>query len=327
MIHKNTRLIIFITMSCIIPLFTNAQSWAQMENDYNSFLKNKQNDLAISKAREMHSWAMKSEGDTSIYLPISLKLIGNAFINANSDSAIVYFNLALTTLNKQKRENHIQSAKLHFNKSNIYNKLGDKNLSLFESEQANIILSILNYPEYPFCIRPLINAGILYREKQNYNSSIICFQKCSDLIEEYEGISSENYVASLYRLGNVYWESSNYDSALFIYKKAILIEKNLDGIEDSVKYKNILLTAQLFQSKNFNEDALMLYLKAEDFIKRINEVNETEYANLLGIIGNLYFDLLKYLEAEDYYKQTIDIYKKNLLTKTVHLRTISHKLK
>ena len=102
MIHKNTRLIIFITLSCIISLFTNAQSWDEMENDYNSFLKNKQNDLAISKAREMNSWAMKSEGDTSIYLPISLKLIGSAY--ENSDSAIFYYNSALNVLEKQNRK-------------------------------------------------------------------------------------------------------------------------------------------------------------------------------------------------------------------------------
>ena len=102
MIHKETRLIIFITLICIIPLFTNAQSWAQMENDYNSFLKNKQNDLALSKAREMNSWAMKSAGDTSIYLPISLKLIGNAY--ENRDSAIFYYDSALNVLEKQNRK-------------------------------------------------------------------------------------------------------------------------------------------------------------------------------------------------------------------------------
>ena len=159
MIHKITRLIVFITLSCIIPLFANAQSWDKMENDYNSFLKNKQNDLAVSKAREMNSWAMKSEGDTSIYLPISLKLIGSAF--NNNDSAIFYYDAALSILKKQNRKNHLQTAKIHYNKALIFKKVKNTNLSLQESENAIAILDKIGYPEYPFCIWPLINAGTI----------------------------------------------------------------------------------------------------------------------------------------------------------------------
>ena len=54
-----------------------AQTWEQMENDYNALLKNKQNDLAVSKAKEIYNWVKKNEGDTCIHLPISLKLIGS----------------------------------------------------------------------------------------------------------------------------------------------------------------------------------------------------------------------------------------------------------
>ena len=297
---------LFAIIVSMIPRISNAQSWIQMENEYNDLLKKKQNDLALNKAKEIYNWVKKNESDTCIHLPICMKYIGNAFINA--DSAIVYYDLALNALKTQKRENHIQSAKIHYNKSNIYNKIGDKNLSLIESEQAIIILNNLNYPEYPFCIWPLINAGTLNREKQNYTSSIKFFQKCLDLTGKYEGISSKNYVASLYRLGNVYWECSNYESATVTLKKAILIEKELENVEDSVKFKNILLTAQLFQSKNLNEDALFVYLEAEGYSKINNGINNIEYANILGAIGNLYRELNRYNEAEDYYSKSNNIF-------------------
>lgn len=294
---------IIVTMT---PRISNAQSWVQLENEYNNLLKNKLNDLAVIKAKEMYNYIKTNESDTCIQLPISMKYIGNSFINV--DSAIFYYDLALNTLKKQKRENHIQSAKIHYNKSNIYNKIGDKNLSFFESEQAIIILSNLNYPEYPFCIWPLINLGTLHRESKNYSSSIKFFQKCLDLTGKHEGISSENYVASLYRIGNINWECTNYDSATFILKKAIFIENKLENIEDSVKYKNILLTAKLFQSKGFYEDALFLYLQAEDYSKKINGVNNIQYANILGTIGNVYRELKRYNEAEDYYSKSSNIF-------------------
>ena len=302
MINKDTRLIVFITLSCIIPLFANAQSWDQMENDYNSFLKNKQNDIAVSKAKEMCSWTIKSEGDTSIYLPISLKLIGNAY--KNSDSAIFYYDAALNILKKQKRTYHIESAKLHYNKAIIFKKVKKPNLSLQESENAIAILDKIGYTEYPFCIWPLINAGTIYRENQDYNSASKLFQKCLDLTGAYEGVSSNNYITTLYRLGNISWEASNYDTATVLLKKAILIEKSIESIDDSVKIKNVLLTAQLFEAKYFFKEALPLYFEVEDYIKTIYGVNNIEYYFILDRIGGVYRDFGNYIKAEDYYSKS-----------------------
>ena len=103
MINKNSNIFhyVFIVIFCaIIPCIAHAQSWNQMENEYNNLFKNKENDLAVNKAKEMYNWVKKNESDTCIHLPMSLKYIGNAFIN--NDSAIAYYDIALNILKKQK---------------------------------------------------------------------------------------------------------------------------------------------------------------------------------------------------------------------------------
>jgi hypothetical protein len=70
---------LFVIIISLIPRITNAQSWVQLENEYNDLLKKKQNDLAINKAKEMYNWVKNNESDTAIHLPICMKYVGNAF--------------------------------------------------------------------------------------------------------------------------------------------------------------------------------------------------------------------------------------------------------
>ena len=52
-----------------------SQTWDQLETEYNNLTKNKQNELALNKAKEIYSWVKANESDTSIHLPICFKLI------------------------------------------------------------------------------------------------------------------------------------------------------------------------------------------------------------------------------------------------------------
>ena len=68
-----------------------AQSWEKMEEDYKSLMTIDRK-LAVVKAKEMLLLVFKNEGDTSLRIAISNKLIGNAFSEINSDSAVHYYN-------------------------------------------------------------------------------------------------------------------------------------------------------------------------------------------------------------------------------------------
>ena len=310
MIHKDTRLIIFITLICIIPLFTHAQSWAQMENDYNSFLKNKQNDLAVSKAREMYSWAMKSEGDTSIYLPISLKLIGSTY--KNSDSAIFYYDSALNVIEKQNRKYHIQSAKLHYNKSLRYSKEKNIDLSLQESEEAISILEKLEYPEYPFSDWALTNAGNICREMKKNSQAENYFKKSLEIIKKNVGELHQDYLKGLNNLGSLYKELGDYKSAEMYYKQASDISKKVLG-EENIDYASSLNSLGfLYYSMGNFRAAEPYYKQASDTYKKVLGEEHIDYARSLGRLGVLYSKLIDYKTAEICIKQASEIYKKVL---------------
>ena len=308
MIHKDTRLIIFITLICIIPLFTHAQSWAQMENDYNSFLKNKQNDLAVSKAREMYSWAMKSEGDTSIYLPISLKLIGSAY--KNSDSAIFYYDSALNVIEKQNRKYHIQSAKLHYNKSLRYSKEKNIDLSLQESEEAISILEKLEYPEYPFSDWALTNAGNICREMKKNSQAENYFKKSLEIIKKNVGELHQDYLKGLNNLGSLYEELGDYKSAEMYYKQASDISKKVLG-EENIDYASSLNSLGfLYYSMGNFRAAEPYYKQALDTYKKVLGEEHIDYARSLSNLGLLYHSMGDFKMAEQNYLEAIEIQKK-----------------
>ena len=148
-----------------------AQTWNQLEKEYNDLTKNKQNDAALIKAKEIYSWVKVNERDTSIHLPISLKLIGNSFKSINYDSALYYYHLGLKALTKQKRDNHIQVAKILYNKATVYYNLKNDSIALITDLEAMENLKKLNFPEYPFCIWSLNRTSDFYYNKNDYNKA------------------------------------------------------------------------------------------------------------------------------------------------------------
>ncbi len=289
-----------------------AQTWEQMENEYNTLLKNKQNDLALVKAKEMYSWVETNESDTSIHLPISLKYFGNAFIN--NDSAIVYYDMALTILKKQKRENHIQAAKIHFNESNRYRSINNKELCLREAESSIRVLNYLKFPEYPFCTWPLKIAAEVYQEKANYSVAIQYYKIITELIERYKGKNNNDYVNSLFALGNINWILTNYELSKIQYKNALEIQKTLLGSDNFEYSKSLSLIASLYRDKNYYEEAITLYFEAQDIEKRISGEESLRYAYVLNGMAFIYWQMGNYDKAELFYNLVIEICKKNFIT-------------
>ena len=206
-----------------------AQTWNQLEKEYNDLMKNEQNELAVTKAKEIYSWVKVNESDTSIHLPISLKLIGNAFVN--NDSAIVYYDFSLNILKKQKRENHIQVAKLHYNKSNRYRSLNNRELSLREAESSIQVLTYLNFPEYPFCTWPLERLGFLYSDMRDYKKAETYHLQALEIRKKVLGEEHPDYAASLNNLGNLYSDMGDFKKAETYHLQSLAIKKKVLGEE------------------------------------------------------------------------------------------------
>ena len=318
MINKNSNIFhyVFIVIFCaIIPCIAHAQSWNQMENEYNNLFKNKENDLAVNKAKEMYNWVKKNESDTCIHLPMSLKYIGNAFIN--NDSAIAYYDIALNILKKQKRENHIQSAKIHYNKSNRYNFLNNRELSLREAESSIQVLTYLNFPEYPFCTWPLNSKAQIYFSGGEFEKAEVLYKQIVEITSKYKGNYSAEYATAITALANMYFNEYNYSAADPLYQEASKLYKAIYG-ESNVDYALSLHNlGALYHETNNNTLAKDLFIEALKIKKDQLGSNNLNYAVTLIGLGNVQYSLGESKDAKKTFKNLLNIYSENYDTLSI----------
>ena len=287
-----------------------SQTWDQLETEYNNLLKNKENDLAVTKAKEIYYWVKANESDTSIHLPISLKLIGNAFVN--NDSAIVYYDIALNFLKKQKRENHIQVAKLHYNKSNRYGSLNNRELSLREAESSIQVLTYLNFPDYPFCIWPLERLGFLYSDIGDYKKAEPYYLQALAIQKKVLGEEHPDYASSINDLGTLYINMGDYKKAEPYYLQALAIQKKVLGEEHPDYASSLNNLGILYSDIGDYKKAETYYLQSLAIRKKVLGEEHPGYAMSLNNLGALYKDMGDYKKAETYQLQAFTIRKKVL---------------
>ena len=218
------RLVIILFIFCFNSGYT--QTWEQLETEYNTLLNNKKNDSALIKSKEMYSWVKVNEGDTSLNLPISLKLIGNSF--ENNDSSLFYYELALKNLKIQNRENHIESELIFYNFSktlenkyfNIglwHYKNGDyKKAELWWLEALDIRKNILVKDSSGYS-NILNNIGLLYLNMGNYKIAEPYFQQSLEIRKNHLVEEDRDYIASLKDLSFLYDKLGSYKKAEYYY--------------------------------------------------------------------------------------------------------------
>lgn len=301
------KTILFILLS-IIAFASNAQNWELLKKEYDVLVENKKDSLSVLKAKELFNWVSQNENDTSINLPISLKLIGNSYLYINRDSSLFYYNKSLELLKKQNRTSHIQYVRVLYNKSNIYyyfeNKRNDS-LALVEVLKSIKILEDLNYPEYPFNTWPLKRGALLYYSKGNfYESKQLSLQYFKIKKENLDTVNIE-YFEEKIRLGYCYKELNNFYDAELVLKSCLSEIKYSLG-EKNELYANCISNLISLENTRGNYEKTIYYYKLELENIKLNFGPENEkYFKCLSTIG-LYYEFLKdFKSAIDYYTQAI----------------------
>ena len=302
------RLVIILFIFCFNSGYT--QTWEQLETEYNTLLNNKKNDSALIKSKEMYSWVKVNEGDTSLHLPISFKFIGNAFMNINKDSALNYYDSGLKVLKKQKRENNIQTAKLHYNISNIYYKLKLIDLSLESALKSNSILNEIGYSEYPFCIWPLKRIAEIYSSKSDFKKAIPYELKSYEISKTLLGVKNKACANSLVNIGLLYYNLYEFKDAENYLLQSLIIFKDIDYPEYDYPIKAILSLYLYYNSINYPKDYYEnLWIENIYLYKKFNKFNTEECASVLQSLGSFYFTKERYSDAELYITESINSYK------------------
>ena len=293
-----------------INLNVYSQTWTQLEAEYNLIVKNGQADLQLNKAKEIYSWVNYNENDTSIHLPISLKLIGNSFMEIYPDSSLAYYNFALEILDKQNRLTNIQTSKIHYNKSKVYALKGNDILELIEIEKSIEILEKLNYPDFPYCTWPLNSAVKIFTSRGDFQKKEVMLKKNIELTLIYLGNNSIEYAICLIKLGEFYSDMNDYKKSLPYFLESLAILKKTLGEEHHNYSSNLLSLGNIYADIGDNNMAEAYYLECLDIYKKTIGEESQEYASILMNLGILNMQMKKSKRAELYMLRSLSIFEK-----------------
>ncbi len=300
--------VLIVIIVFLFPRITQAQTWEQMENDYENLLNESQNDLALNKAKELKQFALRNEGDTSLKYAVSLRYIGNCFrFNNNNDSAIFYLEKSLSTL---KNQNRYYSLEASFCLNNLGIILSDRSEYIkaidFYLESLKLKTQILG-AGHDDCLSILNNIAIVYSETGNYEAAENYYLKVLEGKKINE--SKPDYASILNNLGSHYSDIGNYDLALKYYMESINIRKRYLNINHP-DYISSLNNIGKFYLVNSNYKLAEKYFRLGlSLIKKEDGYNQKNLNSLLTNLGYLNLEIGNYKDARIYFSKAIDLAK------------------
>jgi len=291
----------------------NAQDlYEEYKVNYDRLRKEEKHDSALVFAKQMNTWALQNETDTSLRYAVSLRYVGNCFNSLNNvDSAKYFFDFSLSTLRIQGREKSINAIRCIHNIGVIYYNLKDyeKTDSLW-----TIVLGLnrlLDDKSDDFR-DALNNLVALNNDRGNYDQSK---KYMLELLEstklKYGGMSIE-YANRSNELGIIFSDMANYKDAETYYKEALDIREKKLGIDHQDFANSLNNLGLLYKAKGDFKSAEILLIQSLEIRKKLFSEEHPDYASSLNNLGILYSDLGNYKTAEAYYKQSIEIRNKLL---------------
>jgi CHAT domain-containing protein/Flp pilus assembly protein TadD len=297
--------------------------------DYDRLRKQEKHDSALVVAKQMNSWALKNETDTSLRYAVSLRYVGNCFnYFKKGDSALFYWNKALSILNKQKRFDCIDAAHCLNNLGILYKTMGDYKAAEPYFKQALEIRKKVLGETHPDYASSLNNLGILYKTMGDYKAAEPYYKQALEIYKKALGETNPDYASSLNSLGNLYSDMGDYKAAEPYYKQALEIRKKTLG-EDHPRYATSLNNLGILYSNMGDYKAAEPYFKNCFKVKKL-QLNQN-FSWLSSQQKKLFWDLEKVFYSKitrysaasfDSFPSTTDLsYNANLISKSLLLET------
>ena len=293
----------------------NAQKdqYDQLKIQYDDFRKVEKHDSALYVAKQMNTWALKYETDTSLRYAVSFRYIGNCYNSMQiPDSAFFFYNNSLSTLIKQNRSESTDAANCHGNLGLLYKKT-----DRFKEAEENLLkyLEIIEkiygkeHEKYSFGLN---NLGNLYQSLGQYSKAENYYLESLEIKKKSKGEKSPDYAMSLYDLGNLYETMGDYKAAEPYYKQSLEIRKQALG-EGHPDYATSLTDLGILYFNMGDYKAVEPYFKqALEIRKQALGERHPDYASSLMNLGLFYSEMGDYKAAVPFYKQSVEILKKAL---------------
>ena len=298
--------IFIIILFVLLSLGSKAQTWEQFEKDYNNLLDNKQNELALTKAKEMYSWAKENESDTSLHLPISLKFIGNSFLNFNKDSALKYYRYSIEYLKSSNNLSTKEAGIVLYKKGTTEILTGNNIQGEIDLNGALKVFNSIISEGDPMYKRTLVWLGIVSSNLNKKWETEDYYKKALAITNKYFGESDPDYTLILNNLGNLYFENKNYLLAKQEYLKVYEIRSKTLGKHNPIIERTLVNLGAISGRTNNFKEAESYYKLALEINKLANHKTNADLVTILHGLGSVAAGKGDYFGAEFYYNKALD---------------------
>jgi len=307
------RILLLIFILSSIDLKAQKDQYDQFKIQYDSLRKVESHEGALLVAKQMNTWALEYETDTSLRYAVSFRYLGNCYNSMQiPDSAFFFYNNSLSTLIKQNRSESTDAANCHGNLGLLYKKT-----DRFKEAEENLLkyLEIIEkiygkeHEKYSFGLN---NLGNLYQSLGQYSKAENYYLESLEIKKKSKGEKSPDYAMSLYDLGNLYETMGDYKAAEPYYKQSLEIRKQALG-EGHPDYATSLTDLGILYFNMGDYKAVEPYFKqALEIRKQALGERHPDYASSLMNLGLFYSEMGDYKAAVPFYKQSVEILKKAL---------------
>jgi tetratricopeptide (TPR) repeat protein len=222
----------FAFLSLLSKVIAQKDTYDQLKTQYDSLRKAENFEGALVAAKQMNTWALQNETDTSLRYAVSLRYVGVCFYNVQElDSAKTYYQFSLEALKLQNREDHSGYTACLNNLGLLYSEMGDfKAAEPFYKQALEIKKKTLG-EEHPDYASSLNNLGVLYYEMGDYKAAEPDYKQALEIRKKTLGEEHPDVALSLFNFGNLYSDMGDYKAAEPYYKQALDIRKKTLGEE------------------------------------------------------------------------------------------------
>ncbi len=299
-------------LSLLSGVVAQKDTYDQLKTQYDSLRKAENYESALLVAKQMNTWALKNETDTSLRYAVSMRYQGNTHETwGNTDSTIFYWNKSVELFENYHPRHPGYASSLNALGS-LYYKMGDYKAAEPYYKQALEFKKKALGEEHPDYATSLKNLGLLYYKMGDYKTAEPYYKQALEIKKKALGEEHPDYAMSLSILGNLYYKIGDYKAAESYYKQALEIRKKALGEEHSSYATSLNNLGLLYNTMGDCKASELYYKQALEIRKKALGEEHLDYAQTLNNLGVLYSDMCDYKAAEPFIKQALEIRKKAL---------------
>lgn len=151
------------------------------------------------------------------------------------------------------------------------------------------------------------NIGFVYYEKEDFETSLNCYNKCLSILREQKNTNLLRLASTVNNIALLSMELHDFDKASENFLEALDIQEKILGKYHPIVGDTNCNLGMLYNSQNDYKNSFNYYFKALDIYDKCLGKENLRYAHILNEMGVLYAKLNDYEKAKSLHCQALDI--------------------